>query len=295
MRLLLIANPVAGGGRAARAADDLARRLAARGHAVEVHRTAGPGDAGLRAQKSLDGVDVLVSVGGDGTLNEIVNGLADPSATPLVPFAFGTGNMLARELGLPWKVEPLIRVIEAGHVRRIDLGHANERCFLAVVSAGFDAEVTRHVGLHRRGALGFLGYARPILRALRGYVPPTIRLCVDGGPPRECALVIVTSLRNYGGLFTVADHARCDSGTLEVCTLERAKFRHLVRAAAGGKLHRAGRWGGFAYETATRVQIDAPSAVAVEIDGDYAGTTPVEIFVERAVVPICVPASASPA
>ena len=198
------------------------RALEARGHAVELFATRAAGDALRRVAACEGSVDRIVAAGGDGTLNEVVNGLADPSATPLAPLALGTANMLAVALGVPRDPEQLAEVIDRGSVRRIDLGCVGTTRFLGVVGVGFDALVTEEVRRTRRGPLGYHGYALPILRALRRYRPPRLDVRLDGGAPIACGFAIVAKLPNYGGLFAVTPDARLDSGHLDVCLFRDA-------------------------------------------------------------------------
>ena len=292
MRILSIANPVAGGGRARSGAEALAALLEARGHQVERFYTRGAGDARRRAAELEDAVDRIVAVGGDGTLNEIVNGLADPSRTPLTQMPFGTANILAREMGIPFSAEAVADVVERGATRRLDLGTIGQQRFLLLVSSGFDAEVTRVIRATRKGTLGFLGYVVPILRAAARYRPPRLRVRLDGGEPLPAALVLASNVRNYGGLFTIADRARCDSGQLDVCLFERATRLDIARIGIAGRSGRVSQLPGVAYRTARRVEIEADEPVPVQVDGDYWGETPVALELEPGVVPILVPPGA---
>jgi YegS/Rv2252/BmrU family lipid kinase len=258
---------------------------------VETFRTAEPGQATARAKSVGDEVvDRLVVVGGDGTLNEVLNGLPDPSAVPLAQLATGTANILAHELGLPRDAEGAARLVETGGVCRIDMGLAGERRFLMVASSGFDAMVTREIARHRVGTLGYRGYVRPVVRTLTGYVPPEIDVRVDGGPPIRGELVVVCNTRNYGGLFAVAEKARCDSGHLDVVVLPDASYGGLWRAAAGGLTGGASRLPDARYLTGTRIDLSSAEPVPVEVDGDYAGVLPLRIEVRPSLVPIVVPA-----
>ena len=157
----------------------LLQGLRRRGYLVETFLTNSPGDAGRRARDIEADVDVLVVVGGDGTLNEILNGLPDPSRTPLAHLPTGTASVLGRELGLPKRAEDLIQILEGGHLRRLDMGLLGEGRFLTVASVGLDAMVTDEVRRQRGGTLGYFGYLLPILRALQHYHPPELKVSVD--------------------------------------------------------------------------------------------------------------------
>src|SRR5688572_7935020 len=128
-RFLLIANPISGGGAGRVRAPLLAAALQARGCAADVHLTAAPGDACARARAAAgEPFDALVALGGDGTVNEVLNGMTDPTR-PLGVLPIGTANVLACELGLPRKVDAAADVLAAGRCRELAIGRCGERRF----------------------------------------------------------------------------------------------------------------------------------------------------------------------
>jgi diacylglycerol kinase (ATP) len=197
--------------------------------------------------------------------------------------------MLARELGIPRSPEALAALVERGACRRLDLGRAGSRRFLMVASSGFDAMVTRAVSRTRRGTLGYPGYARPILRALRDYRAPRLSVQIDGAEPLAGALAVVSNIRNYGGILSIADRARPDSGVLDVCVFSGERLRDLFRYAFAAGVRRVSRLPDVTYRTGRRILIEAQQPAAVQIDGDYRGTTPLSIEVDASVVPILAP------
>jgi diacylglycerol kinase (ATP) len=291
VKVLVVVNPIAGGGAAARGAERLVRLLEGRGHAVECLSARSPQEAGegVRKRESQEYLDCIVVAGGDGTVNDVLNGLEDPSRIPLAHLAYGTANMLARELAIPRDPEALVSLVERGAWRRIDLGRAGSRRFLLVASSGFDAMVTRAISRTRRGTLGYPGYARPILGALRGYRAPELCVQVDGAAPLVGSLAIVSNIRNYGGIFSVADRARPDSGVLDVCVFSGEGVWDLARYAFAAARKRVSRLPDVAYRTGRRIVIQGREPTAVQIDGDYRGTTPLGIEVDASVVPILTP------
>ncbi len=290
VRILVIANPISGGARGVRRAETLARVLERRVHEVELFLTRCPGDACKRAAEVGSSFDALVVAGGDGTLNEVLNGLPDPARTPIVPFPIGTANMLAQEFGISTRPEALAAILEGGRVRRVDVGRVGERRFFTVLGAGFDALVTRIIQERRVGPLGYRGYLRPILEAIVRYRPPHLTVAVDGEPPIEGAFVIVSKVRNYGGLFSVTDRARPDSGVLDVCTFRSASVPLLARYALEGWFGRLSRDPGVVYQRGRWIEIRAVEPVPVQMDGDYFGTTPVNVEVVPGGASLCVPA-----
>jgi diacylglycerol kinase (ATP) len=288
-KILLIANPIAGGGRGKQLAADLVRRLRGRGYQVATFLTDSAGDAARRSRDMETDVSVLVVVGGDGTVNETLNGLLDPSRTPMAHLPAGTANVLGRELGLPRRPEDLVQILEEGHILRLDMGLAGERRFLMMASAGLDAMVTAEVRRQRGGTLGYFGYLVPILRALKRYHLPRLRVTAEGRAEIPGAFVVVSNTRNYGGIFAFADRARCDSGHLDVCVFPRGTLPALVGYYLAAFLGRVSAHTDVHYLTGGHIRIESDEPVPVQVDGDPAGFTPVEIRLLPATVPVLVP------
>jgi len=287
----VIGNPISGGGAAREKIERLGARLQTRGHAVETFLTAAAGDGGRRAGELASGeFDRLVVVGGDGTLNEVVNGLPAPGVVPIAQLPAGTANILAHELGFPFDPLGAAALVERGEVRSIDLGIVDGKRFLMVVSAGFDAMVTRYLRENRRGTLGYMGYVRPVVEVFRNYVPPDLWVAVDDYPPVRCGFAVISNTRNYGGLFAVADRARCDSGHLDVCCFTRATIPKLLGIFARALTVGASRTPGLRYLTGRRIVLSVRGRAPVEVDGDYHGEAPVEI--ELLPGPVVVPPTA---
>lgn len=299
MRVLIIGNPIAGRGRARERIAALEALLRERGHEVEVHLTRGAGDGGRRASgidagRPVTVPDRLVVAGGDGTVNEVVNGLSDPSSVPIALLPMGTANVLAHELGLPRSVAGVAEVVERGRARRLDLGVARgpwgERRFLAVLSSGFDAMVVRELHRNRTGTMGYLKYVVGVLRQVGRYRPPRLRVSVDEVHGLEGAMVVVSKTRNYGGIFRIADRASCDSGVLDVCVLRRGGLAWLAWYGVGALCGGLSGRGGVHYLTGRRVSIDcAAGPVPVEVDGDDLGDTPVSIGIRPGAVSVLCP------
>jgi YegS/Rv2252/BmrU family lipid kinase len=292
VKVLVIANPIAGGGKAREQAEALESELVARGHSVEIFLTEKAGDGAERAGRIGPDVDCIVSVGGDGTLNDVINGLPDGNQVPITQLPSGTANILAHELGFPTEPRSTADLIDTGEVHHIDMGLVGDRRFLMVVSVGFDAMVTQYILKNRGGKLGYRGYVRPILEVLKDYVPAKLAVTVDDELPVACEGVIASSTRNYGGLFKIAGDARPDSGKLHVCIIEKASLKDIIQLGIAGLMRGVAKHRGVDYRTGSRVAIRAEEPAPVEIDGDYAGTTPIDIELRPGAIPILVPAAA---
>jgi diacylglycerol kinase family enzyme len=288
-------NPISGGGRGRGGGIALAGYLRARGCHVEIFETDGPDAAKRRlaAPGAAAGIERIVCVGGDGTLNDVLNALPEPGAIPLGQLGYGTANMLTREFRIPRDPDTLAALVVAGSTRRLDLGTANGRRFFGNASAGFDARVVHHIAARRRGALGFWGYVAPGFASLRGYRPPRLALHLEDGAAGETlrgGMVICSNLRNYGGLFTLSRSAAPDSGLLEFCVFERAGIPRLLKALSLGALGRLEGAKGFAFRRARAARIESDGEpVPVQIDGDARGTTALTLSLEPGALRILSP------
>jgi diacylglycerol kinase (ATP) len=297
LKAVVIANPISGGRQGARRVQRLVDALAERRVGVDLHWTTGPGDAAARAREIEAGVDRLVVAGGDGTLNEVLNGLRDPTRLPVALLPTGTANLIARDLKLPRRPDRVAEIVVGGRVRPLDMGLMGKHRFLAIVSCGFDAMVVQAIQRTRSGSLGYRGYLAPILRTVLDYEPPVLRVSIDGKRPRQVALALVSNVRNYAGLFSAADRARPDSGVLDVCLFPQASVPRLVRYLAAGFVGRLSTLPDVIYRTARRVEIEAgdgngaSAEVPIQVDGDARGTTPTTIDLAPFRIPLLVPAS----
>lgn len=293
--IVIVANPVSGRGRALAAGRALFREFERRGVPVVLRETGAPGDAGRFAREAADDTRALVSVGGDGTLNEIVNGRRG-RAYPVALLPAGTANVLSRENALPREPAAVADAILAGRTRLLDLGEANGRLFVALVSVGFDAAVTRELALRRCGTASPLSYVAPAIRTLLSYPFPPLRVAVNGRSAAAGAYgVVVAKTRNYGGWFRIARSVAPDDGALEAIAFSRAGRVALLRYFAAMALGRISGARGVEYHEGVReIAIDSDSRVPWQADGDWAGDTPLAVRVLPRALPLVVPESPRP-
>ena len=255
-RLLLIANPISGGGRGRLLAPQLAAALAARSVHAEVYFTTAAGDARARARKAgSEAWDGLVAIGGDGTVNEVLNGMPDPSR-PLGTLPVGTANVLAQ-----------------GHVRRLAIGRSGEQRLLLCCGCGVDGEIVRRVAARRSGTLGKHKYLVPIAQTLWHWPRFTLRATLaDGEVLDDLGMVLVTRVRGYGGVLRLPREVSPDSGLLHVLG-----FRHRTRTAwlglgLCGLLSTLRQSERLLVRSTTSVRIDGDAPM--QLDGDAAGRAP---------------------
>lgn len=277
-RVLLIVNPISGRGKGSRLAPKLAERLAALGVWTEIYTTKGPGDAQERASRVNGKTDLVLAVGGDGTLNEIINGL--PRKLPLALFPVGTANVMAMELGIPRTGVEFSNLMQAGTFTEIDLIRANGRLGFFSLGVGFDGMVIRELHEQRKGDISRATYIPIVARCLSRYKTPNLTVVVDGKTHEAVSQVIVANTLHYGGrTFKLSSSRKLDDGLYE-CYLFRgtgrlALLRYMLRSALGSFDAAADP----AVIRGKQIEIHSKEPVPYQIDGEYGGTTPVAIEV----------------
>ena len=273
MRVAFLLNPAARSGRAARVAPELQRAARELGVDGAVHLTARPRHAERLARELAPGVDVVVAVGGDGTVSEVVAGLAG-GPVPLGIVPLGTGNDLAATLGVPRGVrEAVARVVRPdAELRRIDLldvawtdrgGAAGERVVANAVGVGFDAAAAAGAARYKRLG-GTAAYIASVLRTLGGWSRPTrtARVWADGALVHDGPLFLceIGNGPRVGGGFVLTPGARLDDGVADVCLVG-----HVATGRALRLLPRAIRG---THVAAPEVAVARAREVRVEAAGD---------------------------
>ncbi len=302
MKAQIILNPAAGQ-RDLRA--DLARAvtyLEDQGWAISVVESHAKGDVTALARQAAEtGHEVVLVVGGDGTINEAANGLAGTDVA-LGVLPAGTGNVWAAEIGLLPTPTPLHRpnllaaaqALSAGTTRRIDLGRAGGRYFLLWVGIGFDAELVKIVeteGALMKARLGPLVYGLTGITAALRFQGTRATLEIDGRRTRaRVILVLISNAQLYAGAVRVSPQARLDDGRLDVCIF-RGKgllytLRHLIGIATGRHLHDPE----VTFHQAAHLSIRTRKPLPVHADGDPIGTTPMEFEIVPRALRVMLPA-----
>ena len=298
--ILLIRNPTAG--RRRRLVAAVVRLVRAEGWTVEQVDTGAPGDARRLAETCDENrYSVIAVAGGDGTINEVVNGLAHRSngSPKLAIVPLGTANVLAHELGLRASAAQVANTMIAGrellvHPGEVDWGNGT-RCFSLMAGAGFDAKVVAGVSARLKRRFGRAAYLWRSLVETRRYRPVRYAVEVDGRR-FEAASVIVTRARLYAGPYVLAPAATLGEPLLHVCLFERWGRSHAIRFGLALLLGRLPYAGGFRVVAGHDVRISVLSDAGerrrqpVQIDGDDALTLPVSIAVAPAAVRLMQPA-----
>jgi len=280
----VIFNPAAKGGKAER----LREQLAALGEGVVVRETAGPGDATELAACAVgQGFRTVVAAGGDGTVNEVVNGLAG-APVDLGVLPVGTVNVFALDLGIPIDMQKAWDVIRTGRVRHVDLAKANEHYWVQMAGVGFDAQIVEETDAEARKNLGPLSY---VLTAalVAGRVPPRLTITAGSETQIEGCFVLLGNGRYYGGPYEIFRGGRLDDGLLDVYVFQRMSHFDVLRYINGVIFGDHDRLPDVKVLRARRVTVECAERVPVEVDGELQGYAPVTFTVEGARLRVLAP------
>jgi YegS/Rv2252/BmrU family lipid kinase len=292
VRICVIFNPAARGNKARH----FRRHLDEIGGQSALKATAAPGDARrLAADAIADGFDLIVAAGGDGTVNEVLNGIGDApngfEKTRLGVLPLGTVNVFARELKIPLRPERAWEILRRGREIKIDLGCAEfsaggvgkKQFFAQLAGAGLDARAIELVDYSVKKKIGPLAYVVAGLKAL-GEKKPTITARGDARPTGENfsgELVLIGNGKFYGGSFGIFPAADLRDGILHVCIFPRVDFPTLFRCAPSFLVRQKLPEKIIRRFQAGKFELTCDSAAAFELDGEWAGNLPATFSVER--------------
>jgi len=299
-RALLIFNPASGNADLTEGATSL--QLALDPMVAETVVTTKAGDAreaAYRAGKSGDAFDAVLVAGGDGTINEVINGLMDSaterkSSLPIGLIPQGTQNVFAAELDIPRQNLPeLHELFAAGKTREIDLGFAGDRYFTLMAGFGFDAAVVNDVVRPIKQLIGPVAYMIASLGALARYTSTSVRLTIDDELyATEAYLVIVANAASYGyKQIKLTPFAVMDDGWLDVCVFERAVmdkvgFVTQIMAVFARRHLRDPR---VRYYRCRKIVVESNPPIMGQLDGDPFISTPITIEIAPKALRIFVP------
>ncbi|MEK7448385.1 MAG: diacylglycerol kinase family protein [Planctomycetota bacterium] len=305
-KIKIIINPISGSGRGPRLLKKLLKHLDYSRISAEIKTTAQAGEATYEAQ-NLTGIDTLVCIGGDGTVNEVINGLrlTGPKSVPLAILPVGSGNVIAKELNLSRNIKEFIRLLDLNKTVSFDLGEVNfpatsgsgPRYFISMAGIGFDAEVACLYHKFRRGVrlqAHLFNYFPLGISTLLRYRPPKISIEVDGRPiTDEACFIQVANARSYGGPFVFIPQARPDDGMLDILWFSGHSRADIGRYFFNAFLGNAARCKDAHHLRGKKVVLSALGGsgppVPVQVDGDCCGYLPVEIGIKPQAVSMLIP------
>lgn len=261
-----VINPIAGFRRSKKDLLQLIRRNFEAGE-YDTRLTAGPGDATVLAREAVaSGYEAVIAVGGDGTINEVASALVNTdTALGIVPR--GSGNGLARGLGIPLQAEAALVVVREAHLRKIDVGNANSRYFFMLTGVGFDASVGEKFNeVSRRGPLPyFVIAAKEFVR----YDPETLTVRMDESLTELTPfLITIANTQQFGNGAIIAPRAVPDDGLLDVCVMRPMSVFSALRHAPklfNGTIDSAPE---VSYQQVRSVEIIKAGDILFHVDGE---------------------------
>jgi diacylglycerol kinase family enzyme len=274
----------------------VAKALAAAGHGVTVLTTEGPGTAGRIARRRIEeGSDLILALGGDGTLNELLPGVAH-TPVPLGVIPGGTANVFAREVGLGVDALKAVRRLGDCVPVRVPLGvltceaEAEARYFLLMTGVGFDAHIVYRLNLPLKARTGQLAYW---VSSLREFLRRLDEFQVEAnGESFACTFALVSRVRNYAGYLHIARRVSLTRPEFEAvlfkgCSPLRYYLKYLAAVVAGT----ASNVKGMSFLRARSVRLCGPAGtpVYIQVDGEYAGRLPASVTLEPDALTLLVP------
>jgi diacylglycerol kinase (ATP) len=291
MKGVIIANPRAGGGRAYRV---LCRHVSRRrypGWDMDLISTNYPGQAGeIALELAANPPDFLAVCGGDGTLNEIASAIPSPPY-PVAILPGGTANVLARELHVPMDPVRALGIAIKRSIRSVDLGAlgpGDRRRFLFVAGIGFDAYVAARVNASLKDAVGIGAYVLAGLRCIRTYPFKEFRVTADNRS-FSATSCIVANARLYGGGLVFCPEADMQDGLVDVLIFESRSRLGLIRLFFHAWIGKPQRSATVHRLQCRRLSISGPGDIPIQVDGESAGTLPVDIGLLPRTFPLCAP------
>jgi YegS/Rv2252/BmrU family lipid kinase len=288
MKLSVIANPSAGGGRTARQLEGVRRALRDLGLEHELELTRNLEHARELTRAATTRGEVAVAFGGDGLIGAVADALKETEGT-LGVLPGGRGNDFARVLGIPKEPRAACQVLASGKIRAIDLGTAGAATFIGIASCGFDSDANR-VANESRLIRGNLVYAYGALRTLMSWRPASFEVTVDGESRRVRAYTIAAAnSKAYGGGMMLAPDAELDDGLLDLVIVEdvpKLRFLRLLPTVFKGEHVRQPN---VHVLRGAKIEISADRPFTVYADGDPVAELPVTLGTVPRAVRVLVP------
>ena len=278
----IVANPKAGHGKGIRAIKELHLLLGAKVVKYELFETQYPGHATELAQRLVEkGARQIIILGGDGTISEVVNSTVN-SGVELGIISMGTGNDLARSLGLPYNnAEKALEVILTGEPTKVDVGWEEDRCFIATLGLGFPAIIAQKVNKMKylKGPPAFFIATYKTISHLQ---PIPVRITLDNETLNvNCTSILIQNTRFCGGGLLVAPAARTDDGLFDVVVVNDIGKMDLMMNFPKIYSGRHLKHPKFSLYRSQSVRIDTSINLSKMFDGDIYGQTPVNAKVLR--------------
>lgn len=278
-RARIIYNPTSGKEAFRRELPDVLEIFEKAGYETSTHATTCEGDATAAARLAVErGYDLVVACGGDGTVNEVVSGLAEqPNRPKLGIIPVGTTNDLARALFIPRNIKRAAEIIVEGKTRKLDIGKVNDHYFMNIAGGGKLTELTYDVPSKTKTMLGQMAYYLKGIEMLPSLRPIKVEIEYDGKWfEDEIMLFLVSNTNSVGGFEKLAPDALLDDGLFDLVILRKTNIAEFIRIASlairGAHLDHDLIF----YTRANRIKVKPADKMQLNIDGEYGGLLPGE-------------------
>jgi diacylglycerol kinase (ATP) len=287
---VVILNPTAGSPETIR---DWEERVESIAQGWPIRTTSHPNEAAVLAKGAVEeGFGRIVAAGGDGTVNQVANGIAGSNAA-LGILPIGTVNVFAMELGLPANnLELCCNIVAAGNTRLVDLPSANGKYFVQLGGIGLDAQAVKETTLASKRSLGPLSYLITAAH-IAARQPPKLLITSEKAALREGSFVLIGNGRLYGGPFPFFKHAVIDDGLLDVVVFKRLGYLEIIKYLQDVVFSSDIRAPEIEYFQTRYLRVTSEQDVPIELDGELAGNCPVDFRVRPKVLRVLAPRPSS--
>ena len=300
MHVTIITNPIAGKQKQSHL-EVAVNLLKTRGIVPEIRLTSHRGDACLFARDEVKKkTDIVVAAGGDGTINEIANGLVG-SAVKLAVLPIGTANVFSLEANLPSDPHAAVDLLFTGTAQNITMGHIRLRDryrghditnhFMLMAGIGFDGGVLADMRRSSIARWGRAAYVFTGIRVLSKYTHSPLTITVDQGTTIQGYSAVIGNAHYYGGRFVVTPHASLVEDSLELCVFKNRGPLCMVKNVFTLLLHNQSSSRDLFYCKAQAIAVSSPDEVFVQADGDFLGMLPAQLSVGKSRLSVIVPQS----
>lgn len=276
-RARLIYNPTSGREEMRRRLPDILQRLERGGFETSTHATTGVGDAIRAAREAVDRrFDLIIAAGGDGTLHEVINGMANQSyRPPLGLLPLGTTNDIARALEIPRNWEEACDVIIRRQLQPVDIGKINEKYFINIAGGGSMTELTYEVPSKLKTVLGQLAYYMKGLEKLPFLRPIELEIrSEEQSIHAEVMLFLICNSNSVAGFEKLAPDAQMSDGLFDVIVLKKCNLADFIRLASMALRGEHLNDPHVIYFKTRHLEIISPDHVQVNLDGELGGSLP---------------------
>ena len=289
---MFILNPSSGKELAATFKEETIKTLVSMGYEVDVKETQGEGDASKFARLACEETyDLVTAMGGDGTINEAINGIAEQSHRPLFSFIpLGTVNDFARALGISLDPHESIESLKTAEPHLVDIGKASDQYFMNILAIGQVAESVSLVSAEQKTKLGSLAYLIEGFKALTSKDETKVFIQHDHGTwEGEAVLVLVALTKSVGGFEKLAPKAETDDGLLHVFVVKSAGLPAFMRMGTAVLLGKLEEDPDIVMIKTEKAHIKTTPELTCNLDGDEGCHTPINVQVLKKHVNVLIP------